>query len=98
MKLGVFVNQYTKENAVLDRLKAERLGIIFVQNGVYNVAVKENGQASSVLDKDAEMYVLAEDLQTRGLDSAKIDSKVKLIDYNELVDLIFNDYENFIWL
>ncbi len=98
MKLGVFVNQYTRENAFLSRLKAEKLGLIFVQNGVYNVAVKENGQSSSILEKDAEMYVLSEDLQSRGLSEDSIDSRVKVVDYNGLVDLIFNDYEKSIWL
>ncbi len=98
MKLGVFVNQYTRENPFLDRLKAEKLGLIFVQNGVYNVTIKENGQSSPVLEKDAEMYVLSEDLQSRGLSEDSIDSRVKVVDYNGLVDLIFNDYEKSIWL
>ncbi len=98
MKLGVFVNQYTRSNDPLDRLEAEKLGIILVQNGVYNAALKENGQSSDILNKDAQIYALSEDLQTRGLSIDTIDSKVKVVDYSGLVDLIFNEYEKFIWL
>lgn len=98
MKLGVFVNQYNKSNETLDRLKAEKLGVILVQNAVYHVALKENGQTSQILSKDAEFYALSEDIETRGLSTDNIDSKVKVIDYNGLVDLMFNDYEKFIWL
>ncbi len=98
MKLGVFVNQYTKQNDTLDRLKADKVGIILVQNGVYNATIKEKGVKSSVLDKGTEVYALSEDLQSRGLDPSGIDSKVKVVDYGGLVDLVFNDYEKFIWL
>ncbi len=98
MKLGVFVNQYTESNKMLERLKAEKLGIIFVQNGVYNVAIKKDGQSSPVLEKDGDKYVLLEDLQSRGLNESNVDSKVKVVDYDGLVDLIFNEYEKVIWI
>ncbi|HHN65484.1 MAG TPA: sulfurtransferase complex subunit TusB [Nitrospirae bacterium] len=97
MKLAVFVNQYD-EPAILDRLKADKFGIILVQNGVYHAAVKQNGQSSAILSKDAEFYALQEDLESRGFGSAELDPKVKVINYEGLVDLIFNDYEKFLWL
>ncbi len=97
MKLAVFVNNYD-EPEILDRLKAEKFGIILVQNGVYHATVKKNGQASSILSRDAEFYALEEDLQSRGFSADKVDSKVKVINYEALVDLIFNDYEKFLWL
>ncbi len=97
MKLAVFVNEY-REPAILDRLKADKFGIILVQNGVYHATVKKDGQTSPVLSKDAEFYVLSEDLQSRGFGDGDVDSKVKVINYEGLVDLIFNDFEKFIWL
>ncbi len=97
MKLAVFVNNYS-EPAVPDRLTAEKLGIVLVQNGVYHAALKKDGGASSVLSKDANFYALSEDLQSRGFTDADVDSKVKVINYDDLVDLIFNDYEKSIWL
>ncbi|MBI4697426.1 MAG: hypothetical protein HY758_00500, partial [Nitrospirae bacterium] len=51
-----------------------------------------------VLNKSAKFYSLSEDLDTRGLKSANIDSKIQIINYSELVDLIFNDYEKLAWL
>jgi sulfur relay protein TusB/DsrH len=97
MKLAVFVNEYN-EPAILDRLKADKFGIVLVQNGVYHAAVKQNDKASAVLSKDAEFYALSEDLQSRGFSDGDVDSKVTVVNYEGLVDLIFNDYEKFIWL
>lgn len=98
MKLGVFVNDYTNTVETVDRLKAEKLGIIFIQNGVFHATLKQNGKASTLLDKSATFYALAEDLATRGLSNADVDSRVKVVTYSDVVDLIFNDYEKLAWL
>lgn len=98
MKLAVFVSDYNCIPNTLDRLKADKLGIILVQNGVNYAAVKEGGKTPDLLNKDAEFYALSEDLQTRGFSESAVDSKVKVIDYNALVDVIFNDYEKLAWL
>lgn len=98
MKLGVFVSDFRNTVDTLDRLKAEKLGIIFVQNGVYHASIKENGKSSPLLEKSAEFYALSEDLLTRGFTDSDVDSRVKVITYSDLVDLIFNDYEKLAWL
>lgn len=98
MKLGVFVNTYKCTSESLDRMTADKLGIILVQNGVYYATLKESGKPSALLNKKAEFYALSEDLATRGFSATDVDSKVKVIDYNGLVDLIFNDYEKFAWI
>ncbi len=97
MKLAVFVSDYKNTVDTLDRLKAEKLGIIFVSNGVYHATLKENGNASPLLSKSADFYALSEDLDTRGLGS-KTDSNVKIINYSGLVDVIFNEYDKLVWL
>ncbi len=98
MKLGVLLSEYRNGADVLDRLTADKLGVILVGNGVYNAAVKEKGKASSVLEKPATFYVLSEDLESRGFTAADVDSRVKVVTYSDLVDLIFNDYEKTIWI
>lgn len=98
MKLGVFVNDYKNTVDTVDRLTAEKLGLIFIQNGVFHATLKENGKSSPLLDKSANLYVLAEDLATRGLQDADVDKRVKVVTYNDVVDLIFNDYEKLAWL
>jgi sulfur relay protein TusB/DsrH len=98
MNLAVFVSDYKRLPDTFDRLKADKLGIILVQDGVNYAAVKENGKADDILSKGTECYALTEDLQTRGFTDADVDSKVKVIDYNSLVDLIFNDYEKLAWI
>jgi len=98
MKLAVFVSDLRNTVDTLDRLKAEKLGIILVQNGVYHAAIKENGSASPLLKKSADFYVLSEDLETRGLSSSNIASGIKVVNYSDVVDLIFNNYEKSVWL
>lgn len=98
MKLGVFVNEFKTVVETVDRLTAEKLGLIFIQNGVFHATIKENGKSSPLLDKKANFYVLAEDLATRGLTDADVDSRVKVVNYGDVVDLIFNDYEKIVWL
>ncbi len=97
MKLAAFVSDYKMTVDTLEKLKPEKLGIILVGNGVYHATVKENGNASPILNTSAEFYALSEDLDTRGLGS-KVDSKVKVINYGDVVDLIFNDYDKTAWI
>ncbi len=100
MKLAAIVSDWRRTESTFERLKAEKLGVILAQNGVYHAVLKENGQPSPVLGKDgAEFYVLKEDLETRGYGEGDlVDGKVKVITYGDLVDLIMNDYEKTAWL
>jgi sulfur relay protein TusB/DsrH len=98
MNLGVFVSDYTICNDTMDRVKADKLGVILVANGVYHATVKQGGSASALLDKASSLYVLSEDLQTRGIPEADVDGRVKVVNYGDVVDLIFNDYEKIAWL
>lgn len=98
MKLAVFVSDLRNAVDTLERLKAERLGIVLVGNGVYHASLKEKGNSSSLLDKPARFYVLSEDLETRGISTSEVDSRVKVVNYGEVIDLIFNEYEKLAWL
>lgn len=98
MKLGVFVSDFRNMDGTLQRLKSDSLSIILVSNGVYHATVKESGKSSPILDKTSGLYVLTEDLQTRGFSEADIDNRVKAITYELLVDMIFNEYEKVIWI
>jgi len=98
MKLGVFINDYKNTVETVDRLKADKLGFIFIQNGVFHATLKENGKPSSLLDRTTNLYVLSEDLATRGLTNSDVDSRVKVVTYGDVVDLMFNDYEKLAWL
>ena len=98
MKLGVLVSDFRNMDDIVSRLKADKLGVIFVSNGVYHAAVKEGGKKSSILEKSPHLYVLSEDLESRGFAESEIDSRVRSITYSGLVDLIFNEYEKIIWI
>lgn len=98
MKLGVFVSDFNLTVDTLDRLKAEKLGLILVQNGVYHATTKVSGKASSLLEKTQNLYVLSDDVQIRGLKVEDVDKRVKVVNYSDIVDLMFNDYDKTVWL
>ena len=99
MKLAVFLSDWRRTEDSFERLKADKLGIILVENGVYHAVVKESGKESPVLAKaGATFYALADDLETRGFTAANVSSKVKLVNYGDIADLIMNDYEKAAWL
>ena len=99
MKLAAFVSDLRRTEDTFERLTAEKLGVVLIQNGVYLAVLKEGGQPSPVLAKEgAEFYALKEDLETRGFGEGDVDGKVKVIPYGDLVDLIMNDYEKTAWL
>jgi sulfur relay protein TusB/DsrH len=98
MKLGVFVSDYKLTSDTLDRVKAAKLGIILVENGVYHATTKEDGKASSLLDKTQNLYALSDDIQIRGLKETDVDKRVKVVSYGDIVDLIFNEYDKTAWL
>ena len=98
MKLGVFVSDYKIPVDTLERLEADNLGIVLVLNGVYHAVIKEGGKDSALFGKTSRIYALSEDLQTRGLLPEQVDKRVKVVDYNGLVDVIFKDFEKIAWL
>jgi sulfur relay protein TusB/DsrH len=99
MKLAVFLSDWRRTEDTLERLKADKLGVILVENGIYHAIVKEGGKDSPVLSKaGATFYALTDDLETRGFTAANVNPKVKLVSYADIVDLIMNDYEKSAWL
>jgi sulfur relay protein TusB/DsrH len=99
MKLAVFLSDWRRTEDSFERLKADKMGVILVGNGVYHAVVKENGKDSAVLSKaGASFYVLSDDLATRGYTPANVNSKVKVVSYGDIVDLIMNDYEKTAWI
>lgn len=99
MKLAVFISDWRRTEDSFERIKADKMGVILVGNGVYHAVVKENGKDSPVLSKaGASFYVLSDDLTTRGYTPANVNSKVKIVSYGDIVDLVMNDYEKTAWI
>ena len=99
MKLAVFLSDMRRTEDTYDRLQADKLGVILVENGIYHAVLKEGGKESPVLSKaGATFYALTDDIETRGFTAANINPKVKLVNYADLVDIIMNDYEKSAWL
>ncbi len=99
MKLAVFLSDWRRTEDTLERMKADKLGVILVENGIYHAVIKENGKESPVLSKaGTTFYALSDDLETRGYTAANVSSKVKVIGYGDIVDLIMSEYEKTAWL
>jgi sulfur relay protein TusB/DsrH len=99
VKLAVFFSDMRRTEDTYERLKADKLGVILLGNGIYHAVLKEGGKESPVLTKPgANFYVLSDDLETRGFTAANVNSKVKVVSYGDVVDLIMNDYEKIAWL
>ena len=99
MKLAVFLSDLRRTEDTYERLKAEKLGVILVENGIYHAVMKEGGKDSPVLSKaGATFYALADDLEMRGFTAANVNPKVKVVSYGDIVDLIMNEYEKTAWL
>jgi sulfur relay protein TusB/DsrH len=99
MKLVAFLSDWRRTEDTLERIKADKLGVVLVGNGIYHAVVKEGGKDSPVLSKaGATFYALSDDLEMRGYTAANVNSKVKVISYADIVDLIMNDYEKTAWL
>ena len=99
MKLAVFLSDLRRTEDTYERLKADKLGVILVENAIYHAVLKEGAKDSPVLGKaGASFYVLADDLETRGFTAAQVNPKVKVVSYGDIVDLIMNDYEKTAWL
>ena len=99
MKVAVFMSDWRKTEDTFERMKADKMGVILVGNGIYHAVVKENGKDSAVLSKaGAQFYVLSDDLEIRGYTAANVNSKVKVVSYGDIVDLIMKDYDKTAWL
>ncbi len=99
MKVAVFLSDWRRTEDTFERMKADKMGVILVGNGIYHAVVKENGKDSPVLSKaGAQFYVLSDDLEMRGYTAANVNSKVKVVSYGDIVDLIMKDYEKTAWL
>ena len=99
MKLALFLSDLRRTEDTYDRLKAEKLGVILVENGIYHAVMKEGGKDSLVLSKaGATFYALSDDLEMRGFTAANVNPKVKVVSYGDIVDLIMNEYEKTAWL
>jgi len=99
MRLGLFYNELRGIDETYNRLTAQELGVFLVSNGVYHAVIKEKGSSSPILNKkDAAFYVLREDLETRGFSESEVDKRVKVISYDDLVDLVMDRYEKLAWL
>ena len=100
MKTLIFLTK--KESGTLtlvERLKekGEDVGVVLIQDSVY-LALGNNEHSESVKDllgKGVNFHILAKDVEKRGVQNYLI-SDVELIDYDQLIDLLFSENQRVI--
>lgn len=97
MKLGIFVSDFRYDVKTLDKVKTDEIGIFLVQDGVYNAILKENGKSFDILEK-GKVFALGDDIKFRGFKEDQVDERVEVVGYEDIVDLMMNNYEKLIWL
>lgn len=98
MKVLILMSNLRTGAEIVERLSGDGVGIVFVGNGVYHAALKEGGRPSPLVSTNARLYVLLEDLESRGFSVGQLPADVKPVTYDDLVDLLFNEYEKTMWL
>jgi tRNA 2-thiouridine synthesizing protein B len=88
-------------STLLSCLKHCRSGdaILLIEDGVYG-AIAGSAIADEVeaCTQEVTLFVLAGDLQARGIDTGKIASNVKAVGYDGFVDLVTNHDRTQSWL
>jgi len=96
MRLGIFYSDLDGQKDTLARLKADQVGVFLVSNGIYHAVLKAK---ADILNKEnAKFYALLSDLETRGFTAEEVDRRVSVISYQDLVNLMVNDYDKLAWL
>lgn len=81
------ISQSPVEYAVLDRIDMGDQ-VLFIENAV--LSLMDGGRLTSnliQLQKKARLFILAPDLETRGIDNEKLVAGIELIEYTGFVEL-----------
>ncbi|GEM_PF-1558895 len=95
MKTLIFLNRLNFDFIpIVEKLreKGEDVEVILIQDAVY-LALENNGRnqnLESAIGKGVKFYVLERDVEIRGI-KTHLQPNFKLIDYDQLADLLFSD-------
>lgn len=93
MDVLIFLSSYHSGAEVVETLSGDGVGIVLAGNAVYHAVIKERGRPSPLLSTKARFYILREDLESRGFDVGQVPATIRSVTYDDLVDLMFNDYK-----
>jgi sulfur relay protein TusB/DsrH len=70
--------------------KNTKLGLVLIQDGVIGISTKGKipKQMEELLDLDVAVFAIKSDTVARGIDPEFIHSKIKSIEYDDLIDVI----------
>ena len=79
------------------RERGEEVGVVLLQDAVY-LALKNGEYSESMkqaMEKGVEFHIMARDVERRGV-TGKILPSIKIIDFDELIDLLFRKHQRVI--
>jgi len=81
------------------RLAKKGASVLLIEDGVYG-AMKGSVKSSVIGNAmgDLSFYVLGPDLKARGINEAKLIDGIKIVDYNDFVDLVTEHDTTQSWL
>lgn len=100
MKTLLFLSKKESDSlALIEKLKerGEDVGVILIQDAVYlSLGNNEHSEmVKDLLEKGVNFHVLAKDVKMRGVQEYLI-SDLDLMDYDQLVDLLFGENQRVI--
>ncbi|MWN32629.1 sulfurtransferase complex subunit TusB [Gilliamella sp. Pra-s65] len=85
----------TNQSTINPQLISAQDAVLFWQNGVF-LALKNNSLLNDIMNKTEHCYIINSDIEARGL-KKMIDSRLKVINIQQVVELTANNYPQINW-
>ena len=84
----------------LQLTKGKQIGFVLIHDGVIGInAMGKTPEAiKELLNLDISLHAMVPDLKARGISVARINDKIKPIEYTELVDIIDSSKQIISWM
>jgi sulfur relay protein TusB/DsrH len=85
-----------KKLLIKQKNKTEKLAVVLIEDSVTGLMGRILGEIKDLYQNNIQIYALMEDMKARGIRN-NIDLKeINFLTYNQLINLIMNDYEHII--
>ncbi|MFW9988656.1 MAG: DsrH/TusB family sulfur metabolism protein [Candidatus Odinarchaeota archaeon] len=84
----------------LQKAKNSKIGLVLIHDGVIGITTKGNipKQMKNLLDLNIALFAMIPDLKARGIALEYINEKIKLIEYDVLIDILDTTSKIISWM
>ena len=80
----------------IETMDEDEPGILFIHNGAFlPIIAPDKDKIQEFIDKKIPLYGIFRDFMLRGVES-QVEETVELVDYNEFIELIMDEYDKVI--